>query len=308
MARSFDEILDECVDRINQGAELKDCLASHPEHAEELEPLLRTILETQLAYAFTPSPEARMATKQRFNAALEESVRKHQGRRPLLPLPMQWSKPLAAVAALLLIALIGYYGLRPTLFPSLPVTERGQIAGESGAEGPGPSAGEPGVQLGEASPQPSLEANLVFLISDEVNAIADFQSLEITILRIGLQQEGKADQWIELNPQVEVVDLTLLQGDKAREIWSGSVPEGRYGKVFIYVSNVSGVLKETDSLASVKLPSDKLRISKAFEIGSASVVHFVYDVTVVEAGKSDQYILKPQVGQSGVNQKIERVE
>jgi hypothetical protein len=287
MARSFDEILDECVDRINQGASFEDCL----------------ILDAQMAYRFTPSPAAKMAARQRFNAVLEESARKRQERKPLLPLVLQWSKPLVAVAALLVIALIGYYGLRPVLFPAEPVTEPGPTAEE-----PGPAAGEPGVAAGETGPQPSFEGNLVFLISDDVNAIADFQSLDITISRIGLQQEGKADQWIELDPQVEVVDLTLLQGDKAKEIWRGNIPEGRYSKVFIHVSNVSGVLEETDSLATVKLPSDRLQISKPFEVSPNSVVHFVYDVTVVEAGKSGQYILKPQVGQSGVNQTIETIE
>ncbi|GAH51977.1 unnamed protein product, partial [marine sediment metagenome] len=74
------------------------------------------------------------------------------------------------------------------------------------------------------------------------------------------------------------------------------------------VSNVSGVLKETDGLVSVKLPSGKLQISKPFEVTSVSLVNFVYDVTVVEAGKSGQYIIKPQVAQSGADRKFEKID
>ena len=278
MAGDFDKILDECVDRINRGEDLKDCLASYPEHAEELEPLLRAMLGTQTAYTFTPSPTTKTEARQRFNAALEELVRRREERRALFPRVLRQSRAWVAVAAVLLVALISYFGLRPMLFPA-----------------------EPG-------PQPSPEGNFVFLISDDVNAIGDFQSLNISITKIGLQLVGEGGQWIELNPEVKVVDLTLLPGDKAQEIWRGNVPEGQYTNVFIHVSDVSGVLKATGKSVSVKLPSEKLQISKPFEVTTNSIVSFVYDVTIVEAGKSGQYILKPQVGQSGADQRFEKIE
>ncbi|MFC1943607.1 hypothetical protein ACFLWO_03405 [Chloroflexota bacterium] len=55
--------------------------------------------------------------------------------------------------------------------------------------------------------------------------------------------------------------------------------------------------------AKMKLPSGKLQISKPFTI-SDYVVDFVFDITVVEAGKSGKYILKPQIAQSGSDQKF----
>ena len=278
MPETFDKILDECVDRINRGERLEDCLASYPEHAEELEPLLRAMLDTQTAYTFTPSSTTKMAARQRFNAALEELARRREEKRALFPRMLGWSRAGVAVAAVLLVALIGYFVLRPVLFPV-----------------------EPG-------PQPSPEGNFVFLISDEVNAIGDFQSLNVTVSKIGLQLGGEASRWIEFDPEVEVVDLTLLQEDKAQEVWRGNVPEGQYTKVFIRVSDVSGVLEETGKPVNVKLPSEKLQISKSFEVTSDSVVNFVYDVTVVEAGKSGQYILKPQVAQSGADRKFEKID
>ena len=289
MAGDFDKILDECVDRINRGEGLEDCLASYPEHAEELEPLLRAMLGTQTAYTFTPSPTTKKEARKRFNAALEEMVRRREERRTFLTRVLRQSRAWVAVAAVLLVALIGYFGLRPMLFPTEPSPE------------PGPFPVMP-------SPQPSPEGNFVFLISDDVSVIGDFQSLNISITKIGLQVGGEGGQWIELNPEVKGVDLTLLPGDKAQEIWRGNVPEGQYTNVFIHVSDVSGILNETGRAANVKLPSEKLQISKTFEVTSDSVVSFVYDITVVEAGRSGQYILKPQVGQSGADQRFEKIK
>jgi len=318
MAKDLDRILDECIDRINLGEKLEDCLVSYPEYAAELEPLLRVMLDTQVAYTFAPSPVTKMAARERFNAALEELVRRRQERQPLFPLVVGWSKARVAVAAVLVVAvIIGYFGLRQMVVPVEPVPQPGplpEVPAPPPVE-PVPQPGSPPIQpvpqLGPTpivpSPQPTTPVNFVFLISDEVNAISDFHSLNVTISKIGLQQEGEADQWIELNPQGEVVDLTLVQGDKAQEIWWGYIPEGRYTKVFILVSNISGVLKETGKSVTVKLPSEKLQISRPFEVTSDSEVNFVYDITVVQAGKSGQYILKPQAGQSGADQRFEKI-
>ena len=63
---------------------------------------------------------------------------------------------------------------------------------------------------------------------------------------------------------------------------------------------------EEGEAVNVKLPSNKLQISKPFTI-SDSVVNFVYDITVVKAGKSNKYILKPQIARSGSDQKFNEV-
>ena len=53
---------------------------------------------------------------------------------------------------------------------------------------------------------------------------------------------------------------------------SGDLTAGEYNKVFIYVDDVTGIL-EGGGAADVKLPSQKLQISKPFTI-SDSVVNF----------------------------------
>lgn len=157
------------------------------------------------------------------------------------------------------------------------------------------------------TPVPTIdEGNLRLLISDEVNAIEDFEQLHVTISSIGVHEAVGGGKWheFELDPNVDLdadgidgVDLRPLEGENALEIWSGDLEDGEYNKVFIYVESVTGVLVGGGA-TNVKVPSGKLQISKPFTIGD-SVVNFVYDITVIKAGKNGKYNLKPQIAQSG---------
>ncbi|MEE8194336.1 MAG: DUF4382 domain-containing protein [Dehalococcoidales bacterium] len=269
MARNFDEILDECLDRIGRGESLEACLADYPGQGKKLEPLLRALLQTRQAYSFAPSAAAKRAARQRFGAALER-LEQRRRQQPsvfsrLFTRPMAW----VTVAAVIILVLAGYFSFSPALSPTELV----------------------------ANP----EGNFVFLISDDVNAIADFDSVSVSISKVALILSDSGQQ-VEFEPEVKEVDLTLLQGDKAQEIWRGDVPAGSYTKVVIWVSDVRGVLKETGQLVEIKLPSQKLQISKPFRVTADSVTSFIYDLTVVATGNAQsgiKYILKPQVDQSG---------
>ncbi len=157
----------------------------------------------------------------------------------------------------------------------------------------------------------TFDGNFRFLVSDDVNAIEDFQSLDVVISSIGILEGGESGKWREIAPLVGEVDLTQLQGANAQEIWSGDLDPGVYGKVFIYVEQVTGVLKETGEQVEVKLPSNKLHINLPFKVTESSTTSYVYDLTVVAAGNGQnepvKYILKPQIGQSGTQQKFSKI-
>lgn len=169
------------------------------------------------------------------------------------------------------------------------------------------------------TPSPTEEGNFRFLISDDVNAIEDFEHLYVTISSIGVHQGGESGSWHLFFPDsdpdgdgIEGIDLRPLVGANAMEIWSGDIPAGEYTKVFIYVSDVTGVLvgAEEGETVDVMLPSQKLQISKPFEVTEDSVTSFVYDITVVAAGNEQsgiKYILKPQIVHSGADQEFEEV-
>jgi hypothetical protein len=154
------------------------------------------------------------------------------------------------------------------------------------------------------------EMNFRLLVSDEVNAIEEFQTLNVTISRIGVHQGGGSGNWTEwdLVPSV-TVNLTELQGEKATEIWNVALKEGSYNKVFIYVDNVTGILKnDIEGEATVKLPGGKLQISRSFDVTEDGMTEFVFDITVIKAGNSGKYILKPQIAESGPHQNYIEVE
>jgi hypothetical protein len=278
MKDNWDKILDECIDRINRGESVEGCLTDYPEYREELRPLLSAMLETKTAYSFKPSARGKSFHRQRVTAALVTSRERRARKRSVFPWILGWSKIWAPVAAVIVIALVGYFSLRPALV--IPV----MIA------------------------QHSPEGNFVFLVSDEVNAISDFQELNLSISKVSLHLGGDEEKIIEFEPGVQMVNLSDLQGNRAQEIWRGNVPDGEYIKVFLEVSRVTGILLESREEIEIKLPSGKLQISKPFRVESGEVTNFVYDLTVVKAGKSGQYILKPQIGQSGADQDFIKVE
>ncbi|UCE97793.1 MAG: DUF4382 domain-containing protein [Dehalococcoidia bacterium] len=278
MSVDINKILDECIDRINGGDSIESCLADYPVYSDQLKPSLLAIIKTKKIYKFVPNKEAKTAAKLRFDAAMEKRLKAEKDAKPWLSRvigkPLTW----AAFATITAVIIGIYLGVNPSGYPISPIV-----------------------------PQPHPEGNFAFLISDEQNAIGDFKSFKITITKIGLQINDGAREWIEFEPEVETVDLTLLPGENAQEIWRGNIPDGQYNKVFIYVTDIEGILIETNNLANVKLPSERLQISKPFGIESDSLVSFVYDVTVVRAGQSGQYIIKPQLDQSGVDQPFNEI-
>ncbi len=152
--------------------------------------------------------------------------------------------------------------------------------------------------------------NFRLLISDEANAIGDFVELNVTITSIGVHKGGESASWteFELDP-AETVDLVELQDTNATSIWSGQLDNGDYTKIFIYVSDVEGVLNEDiEGEYTVKLPGGKLHISQPFEVTDGEVTEFVYDITVVKAGGSGQYIIQPQIAESGPDQDFEEID
>jgi len=266
MAEDFDRILDECIDRINGGDNIADCLSDYPAYSEKLEPMLRSMCDVQKTYTFAPSADTKRAARQKFQAALD----KRRQRTPFrsffraIPQPAFW-----ATVAVLVLAMAAVLVIEPVFNPQTLV--------------------------------PSPDGNFAFLISDEPNDIGDFESLNVTISKVGLQAAGSLNR-LEFAPETETVDLTQLQGAQSQEIWRGNVTAGQYSQVYIYVSEVTGKLESTGQIVDVKLPSSKLHISMPFEVTTDAVTSFTFDITVVATGNNGKYILKPQIGESGARQ------
>ena len=237
---------------------------------------MQAALQSRKAYAFLPGEEAKTAAERRFRVALEKYRQTNREKQSwlgrIIGRPLTWAA-LATVAA----AIFGiYFGISQTIYPISPIV-----------------------------PDPDPEGNFVLLISDDVNAISDFESVTVSITKVGILSSGSG-KWIEFEPEIKEVDLTTVQGDESLQIWRGDIPEGEYTKIFIYISNVRGVLKESGQLENIKLPSNRLQISSNIQVAPDAVTSFTYDITVISTGNGQSgtgYILKPQADESGVDTK-----
>ena len=203
--------------------------------------------------------------------------------------------------------------------PALLATQTPTTTGAVVSTPAAPTATSRAAPLATQTPAPDASIaldterpNFRLLISDDRNAIDDFEHLWVTIDRIGLQQGGESGGWLEIEVPEDrrVVDLVALQGDAAAELVGASTPPGIYSKVFIHVDEVSGEL-HSGTTTSLKLPSGKLQIVKPFEITEDSLTTVVFDITVVAAGNERagiKYILKPVIGKSGANQPFTLVD
>ncbi len=277
MTDDFDLILDNCIDRLNRGESMESVLSDYPQYAQQLAPLLQVMHNTQRAYHFTPSVDNKRESRVRFYAALDQR-RKSSFWKRLLSQPVAWA---GMAVVLAVIVIIGVVGLKTTLPSQQPI-----------------------YAVLPATPSP--EGNFIFLVSDEVNAIDEFSELMVTIDKVSLQRSGGESSLVEFIPETREFDLSLLPGEKTRELWRGNLPEGEYTRVVVYVSNVYGTLKADQKTIDIKLPSNKLHISHSFTVSNEHITSFIYDLTVVHAGNANnggKYLLKPQVGESGAIQK-----
>jgi len=97
----FDDILDDCLERLlAKGETLEQCLASYPEQAVELKPLLETALATKQASTIEPRPEFKARARYQFRSALQEMEPKR--RLSFLDWWPRWATAVAIVLVLLL--------------------------------------------------------------------------------------------------------------------------------------------------------------------------------------------------------------
>jgi len=110
----FDNILDECLQRLLAGETIESCLSRYPQHAAELEPLLRTSQDTLRAADIKPRPEFRDLARRRFQAAVRElPVR---GKRDFFAL----LRPSLATVAIIAIVMLAGGGVVAAAGNSLP--------------------------------------------------------------------------------------------------------------------------------------------------------------------------------------------
>jgi hypothetical protein len=116
MSERFEHILNECIDRVLQGESVGQCLERYPEHAVQLEPLLRVVIAVQRTSAVEPRAEFKAQARYQMDSLLHAKGGKAGPRR--LPL-VSWVPRWAVVVAASSSSLPG-----DTLYPVKTATER----------------------------------------------------------------------------------------------------------------------------------------------------------------------------------------
>ena len=98
IVNEFDNILNECFDRLIKGETIGSCLANYPQYAAELEPLLKTAQETMVATDIKPRPEFRQRAANEFQAAIRNLPVKKSW---TFKWQLRWAMPVAIVLVLL---------------------------------------------------------------------------------------------------------------------------------------------------------------------------------------------------------------
>jgi len=131
MGKEFDNILDECLERLLvKGETIEQCLQSYPEQAANLKPLLQTTLATREAAAIQPRAEFKARARYQFHSALQEAASSRS--RPFFGWLPRWATVVTIVLGVLLmgggtIAAASYSMPDSLLYPVKLATEQVQI-------------------------------------------------------------------------------------------------------------------------------------------------------------------------------------
>ena len=132
MGKEFDNVLDECLERLLvKGETIEQCLQGYPEQAANLKPLLQTALATKKAVAIQPRAEFKAKARYQFRSALQEAASRR--RHPFFGWFPRWATVVAIVLAVLLagggtVAAASHSMPDSFLYPVKLATEQAQLA------------------------------------------------------------------------------------------------------------------------------------------------------------------------------------
>jgi hypothetical protein len=107
-SEKFNDVLNECLDRMLKGETVEQCLKSYPEMARELEPLLHTAQVAKMASSIQPRAEFKAKARYEFQAALRDMQAKKSQRAPWFQWHWRWQSGWAiALVAIVVVVLSG---------------------------------------------------------------------------------------------------------------------------------------------------------------------------------------------------------
>lgn len=143
------------------------------------------------------------------------------------------------------------------------------------------------------------------LISDQPAAIDDFDYLNVEFSHANIFTDNESNESEDVQrvslENTSAVDLTQVRNLSAQSLINTSLASGNYSKIELYSERINASVDGED--VELKIPPEKLMITKPFEIRPNATTSFVFDIQVVLRGNEQNnqgYILKPVISESGV--------
>jgi hypothetical protein len=118
--QKFNNILNECLDRILKGETVEQCLQRFPEQAHELEPLLLTAKAAKIASTIQPPLGFKAKARYEFQSALREMEAKKTQRKSIFSWHWQWQSGWAVALVVVMVVVLGGGGTVAASSNSMP--------------------------------------------------------------------------------------------------------------------------------------------------------------------------------------------
>ena len=114
---------------------------------------------------------------------------------------------------------------------------------------------------GDVTPPAAVTASVVFQVTDKVTD--EFSHVNVTFSEIRLFYQTDNDSYVIIMSVPKTVDLVYLNLSHINEtLGVKEIEVGNYSKLWINVSEVKGVLKETNKTVNITVPSGWLKIQQ----------------------------------------------
>ena len=258
MDKKFEEILDDCLDRLGRGETVNDCLKHYPDYAEELRPYL--ITAQRLDQSFSPSRAAKEKGREKLSKAMStEEKRKPSTIRNIFNRRFVWA-PMAAVLALAIIA-SAIWGI------FLPTQE------------------------------PVYASTLEIRVTD-IPPESGISSIEVTVSNIEVHKEGSRwgwrTRWTKVIGEEQTFDLIEIK-DIEQILGEAGIEPGNYDRIRMRIESVKLVIDGGSLEADI--PDRQLTLSQSFEVEEGEKIVVVLDFDVDQSIKRENgnVAFKPMV-------------
>ncbi len=131
-------------------------------------------------------------------------------------------------------------------------------------------------------------------VSDRPGDIEDFESCVVTVVELDVMPAGDDAELETIDVADGDVDLTEVKGDRSQLVNEADLDTGDYDWLRVTIDGaVDATLADGGGDAEVKVPSDGLKLNKAFEIREGETTSFTADFTPVKRGQAASYNIQP---------------